>query len=72
MVTPLNKNLQELRMSLEHYQRVLKNDKELKEKGNPDNCRLLTSENIEDINLKIEGINSKINELLIADKDYEW
>lgn len=70
MVSPLNRELQELRMSLEHYKNVLMNDAKFKERGNPDNCMLLTDEDIDRINLKIKYINEKINELLDNDNGY--
>lgn len=70
MVTPLNKELEELRLSLEHYKLVLSNDKKFKDEGNPDNCKLLSDEDIQRINLKINGINERINELLVTDNGY--
>ena len=70
MVTPLNRELQELRMTVEHYKRVLKNDERFKADGNPDNYKLLTDNDIDKINLKIDSINTKIEELLVNDNNY--
>jgi len=70
MVTPLNKDLQNLRVSLEHYKNILKNDELLKKEGNPDNKLLLSDDDINKINLKIEAISEKIIELLDNDNGY--
>lgn len=70
MVTPLNKDLQNLRVSLEHYKNILKNDELLKKEGNPDNKLLLSDDDINKINLKIEAISEKIVELLDNDNGY--
>ena len=70
MVTPLNKDLQNLRVSLEHYKRILKNDELLKKEGNPDDKLLLSDDDIRNINLKIEAISEKITELLDNDNGY--
>lgn len=70
MVTPLNKDLQNLRVSLEHYKNILKNDELLKKEGNHDNKLLLSDDDINKINLKIEAISEKIIELLDNDNEY--
>ena len=70
MSTPINKELRELRIAKEHYVNILKHDEELKSAGNPEGHLLLNKEDIKKINLKIEGLSSKIDELLITEKDY--
>lgn len=70
MTNPLNKELQESRSLLEHYKRVLKTDKELKLNGNPNNHKLLAEEDIDKINLKIEGLSKNISMLLDNDNEY--
>ena len=65
MGNPVNFELRELRMSKEHYTRILKEDEliikgELIDDGRP----RLTNNDKKKINAKIEAINEKINELL--------
>ncbi|WP_406536637.1 hypothetical protein [Methanobrevibacter sp.] len=65
MGNPVNFELRELRMSKEHYTRILKEDEliikgELIDDGRP----RLTDNDKKKINAKIEAINEKINELL--------
>ena len=65
MGNPVNFELRELRMSKEHYTRILKEDEliikgELIDDGRP----RLTENDKKKINAKIEAINEKINELL--------
>ena len=65
MGNPVNFELRELRMSKEHYTRILKEDEliikgELIDDGRP----RLTDNDKKKINARIEAINEKINELL--------
>lgn len=70
MSTPVNQELRELRMTKEHYLRILKEDAYLKESGNVDGYMLLTDEDIAKINTKLDLIGIKIGELLSAENDY--
>ena len=65
MGNAVNLELRELRMSKEHYTRILKEDEliikgELTDDGRP--C--LSEDDKNKINAKIDAINEKINELL--------
>ena len=65
MGNPVKFELRELRMSKEHYTRILKEDEliikgELIDDGRP----RLTDNDKKKINARIEAINEKINELL--------
>jgi hypothetical protein len=70
MSTPINQEIRELRMAREHYVSVLNQDKIFKNNDNPNNCKLLTDEDINKINRKINAIDVKINELLQVERDY--
>lgn len=65
MGNPVNFELRELRMSKEHYTRILKED-ELIIKGEltDDERPRLTQNDKKKINAKIDAINERINELL--------
>ena len=70
MSTPVNEELRELRMTKEHYLRILKEDAIIKESGNVEGYMLLTDEDIAKINTKIDLIGIKIDGLLRVEKDY--
>ena len=70
MGNPVNFELRELRMSKEHYTRILKEDEliikgELIDDGRP----RLTDDDKKKINAKIDAINERINELLDITSD---
>ena len=69
-INPINRELQELRLTIEHYERVLREDTliaagELEDDGRPK----LSQEDITKIKAKIEGLTMKRNELLSHEKD---
>lgn len=70
MTNAVNAELRELRMAKEHYQRILKEDKYIKEKGDVENYLLLNDEDIAKINTKIDLITIEIEKLLRVEKDY--
>lgn len=65
MGNPVNFELRELRMSKEHYTRILKEDELIinGELVDDDRPRLMKDDK-KKINAKIDAINEKINELL--------
>ena len=70
MSTPVNFELRELRMSKEHYSRILKED-ELIVKGEivDDGRPRLTDKDKVKIEAKINGITERINDLLMLEDD---
>ena len=70
MTNVVNSELRELRMAKEHYQRILKEDKYIKESGDIENYLLLSDEDIAKINTKIDLITIEIEKLLRLEKDY--
>ncbi len=70
MSNVINTELRELRMTKEHYQKILKEDKYIKENGGIENYLLLSDEDIAKINTKIEIISMEIEKLLKLEKDY--
>lgn len=70
MTNAVNLELRELRMAKEHYQRILKEDKYIKESGDIENYLLLSDEDIAKINTKIDLITIEIEKLLKLEKDY--
>jgi len=70
-MNPINKELQELRTAIEHYERILREDAlirtgELEDDGRPK----LSQIDIEKIKAKINGLTEKRDELLKQEKDY--
>ena len=70
MSNPVNVELRELRMTKEHYLRILKEDKIIKDSGNVEGYMLLNDKDIEKINNKIDLITVKIGELLAEESDF--
>lgn len=70
MVNPVNQELRELRMSKEHYENILRTDDYIVNGVIEDDGRpRLSSKDKERIHLKLDGINSKISELLLLEDD---
>ena len=63
----VNRELRELRIIKEHYNRVLDMDKQIKESGDVEGCLLLSDEDIVKINTKIDLISVEIEKLLDLD-----
>ena len=70
MTNAVNSELRELRMAKEHYKRILKEDKYIKESGDIENYLLLSDEDIAKIKTKIDLISIEIEKLLRLEKDY--
>lgn len=70
MSTPINQELRELRMAKEHYTNVLLQDRLFKSKDVvDDDVKLLSEQDIDKINMKIDVIDEKIVNLLKSVKD---
>ena len=70
-MNPINKELQETRTAIEHYQRIMREDTlisvgEMEDDGRP----RLSQNDIDKIKAKINGLTEKRNELLKQEKDY--
>lgn len=70
-MNPINRELQEIRTAIEHYERIIREDTligagELEDDGRPK----LSQEDIDKIKAKISGLTEKRDELLKQEKDY--
>lgn len=70
-MNPINKELQELRTAIEHYERIMREDilistGELEDDGRPK----LSQNDIDKIQAKINGLTEKRDELLKQEKDF--
>ena len=71
MSTPLNKELQELRNSIEHYESVLRMDKSIKSgEIESDGRPILDEKDISKINEKLNFLRDKRDDLLTKDNNY--
>ena len=71
-MNPVNQELKDYRVLIEHYTQILKEDNLIKkgEMENTDNRPLLSEEDIVKINLKLESLNEQRNILLFKEDDY--
>ena len=70
-MNPINQELHNYRHAIEHYNRILREDAAIKNgEIEGDGRPLLADTDISKINLKLEGLKEKRDELLMKEKDY--
>lgn len=71
-MNPINQELQEYRHLIVHYEKILRDDSLIKSKSiESDGRPLLTANDIDRIEKKLEGLREQRDHLLRQEKDYK-